>query len=327
MKNQQSQKKSGCLSYFIIAVVIVLLLSGRKGESTSSSTESAPSQTASPQSIAVPAPTVETSKERNGWEFFSENGSANVLNGTNLIVSIFVSDPDFIWQWDVNDYADNGLAYNSLNSLSIACSWLTQEANEYGANPIFYYDWQEDPDLYYETYLPVRMTSQDTSSIYKAVTEYINTTVDSNTLMHKYGADNVVYLLFTNTPSGCEINSGSYNLNDSTAPYPYEFCTLFIHERNHELWPAAIAHEVLHCYGARDLYMVTSSAITQQYVDYQTNSKTNDIMRITFDPETQMVYYDRIVNDLSELDAYYIGLISSSSDVETWSLGKRGFQQ
>lgn len=324
---QRQQGKSGCLLYLVMAVAISFLLAYCDSKPTdkpaSSSTESSSSQT-TPTHITVEPPTDEQPEESRGWELFSENGSANVLNGTNLIVSVFVSDSDYSWQWDANGYADNTLAYNSLNNLSIACNCIIQEANRYGANPNFYYDWSENPDLYYETHLSVHTTGQDTSSIYYAVAEYINTTIDSDALMRKYGAGNVVYLLFINTPSGYKINSGSYNLNDESALYPYEFCTMFIHEGDYELWPAAIAHEILHCYGAHDLYMVTSSAITQEYVDYQESSKTNDIMRVTFDPYTGEVYYDRIVNELSELDAYYVGLTSSSSDVDEWSLGKRG---
>lgn len=332
MDNEQQQpKKSGCLSYLFIAVAISFLLfycdSKPTVKPTSSSDETPSSQTTSPQITIEPPSTDEAPGESKGWELFSENGSANALNGTNLIVSVFVSDPDYSWQWDVNDYADNNLAYHSLNNLSIACSWITQEASRYGANPVFYYDWSEYPDLYYEANLSVRMTSQNWGDIYQATTNYINTTIDSDALMRKYGAGNVVYLLFVNTPPGYEINSGSFNLNDGSAPYPYEFCTMFIHEGDYELWPAAIAHEILHCYGAHDLYMVTSSAITQEYVDYQENSKTNDIMRVTFDPDTSEVYYDRIVNELSELDAYYVGLTSTNADVDAWSLGKRGIQQ
>ena len=330
MDGQQPQKKSGCLPFLIIALTILFYLSYCDGKSTveptSHSTETTSSDTSS-QSTDEPTLTIEMPEDSKGWEFFTEHGSAYVLNGTNLVVSIFVSDLDYSWQWDVNDYADNNLAYNSLNSLSIACSWLTQEANKYGANPVFYYDWSENPDLYYETNLSVHMTSRDTGSIYYAVMDYINTTVDSDALMRKYGAGNVVYLLFINTPSGFEINSASYNMNEgpNSNPYPYEFCTMFIHEGDYELWPAAIAHEILHCYGARDLYMVTSSAITQEYVDYQESSNTNDIMRVTFDSVTGEGYYDRIVNELSELDAYYVGLTDHSSDVSEWSLGTRGY--
>ena len=323
MSSEQSQKKFGCLPYILMALALWFFFSSRDAEPTVESTTS-PTETTTPQITIEPPPADETPEESEGWELFSENGSANTLNGTNLIVSVFVSDSDYSWQWDVNNYADNTLAYNSLESLSVACNWLTQEASRYGASPAFYYDWSENPDLYYEANLSVRMTSQDWGDIYQAATNYINTTIDSDALMRKYGAGNVVYLLFVNTPPGYEINSGSFNLNDGSAPYPYEFCTMFIHEGDYELWPAAIAHEILHCYGAHDLYMVTSSAITQEYVDYQESSKTNDIMRVTFDPYTGEVYYDRIVNELSELDAYYVGLTSSSSDVDEWSLGKRG---
>jgi hypothetical protein len=330
MDNQQQQqpqgKKPGCLTYIIILAVIYLIFSPSKSKSE---TKPSPTPTPTPRISYVrptPAPTPE---QTNGWELFSELGSAYKLNGTTLIVSIFASDPNYSWRWDVNNGRDNALAYDSLNSLGVACGWLTRQANKYGATPYFYYDWSVYNDLFYEAYLDTDMTQQTFFlGIYTETEKFIHNSIDSDALMRKYGAGNVVYLVFVNDPSGYKINSRAYPISvDSQMRYPYEFCTLFIYEGDYRLWPGAIAHEILHCFGAPDLYMVTSTEITQQYADYQNRICSNDIMRVTFDPNTGEVYYDRIVNEISEIDAYYLGLRSYCADVAAWSLGKSAFDR
>ena len=45
----------------------------------------------------------------------------------------------------------------------------------------------------------------------------------------------------------------------------------------------------------------------------------------TFDTTTGQPRYDRILQFLSEVDAYYIGFINYSAEVARWSLGASDF--
>ena len=68
--------------------------------------------------------------------------------------------------------------------------------------------------------------------------------------------------------------------------------------------PAVFAHEMLHCFGAYDLYETDSgSPITQKYVDHLMSNHPNDLMNHCFFSD-----YDLITNVFSNVDAYYVGL-------------------
>ena len=77
---------------------------------------------------------------------------------------------------------------------------------------------------------------------------------------------------------------------------------------------ATFAHEILHCFGAYDLYYA-SKTIPQAYVDYCKQSNSKDIMyTINLGKEIRMTF--------TELCAYYVGLIDTCETVEIWGLGK-----
>ena len=79
---------------------------------------------------------------------------------------------------------------------------------------------------------------------------------------------------------------------------------------------------MLHTFGAPDLYKAdTTSGITQEYVDYAANIGLNDIMRTTYDASTGDYHYDSIVNDITDITAYYVGLTSQSDTVDEWGFG------
>lgn len=286
----------------------------------------APTPAPTPKPTPSPTPTpVPTPVETYGWEYCSPLGSAYSLGGRNLIVSIFLSGLDYAWTWDVNNYRDNILAYNSLYHLSVACSWLTEQAQRYEETPVFYYDWSVYSDLYYEAHLPLTLAVEDFSAEYYGICDFIHTSVDIDALMSKYDAGNVVFLVWINNPPDSGLYSWAWAANEETRLYPYEFCKLFIYFDSTEIWPADIAHEILHCYGARDLYMVGSPSITQQYVDYLDRIDSDDIMRMVLEPKTGYALQDRIANSFSPVDAYYVGLTDYCDDVVTFGLGESEF--
>ena len=82
--------------------------------------------------------------------------------------------------------------------------------------------------------------------------------------------------------------------------------------------PACFAHEILHTFGAPDLYYAGMSNITQEYIDQIKDSGLNDIMRITSDPNTYQYVYDDITNEITDITAYYVGLTDHSDTVTEW---------
>ena len=252
------------------------------------------------------------SAEDNDWNMFTNLGSAYSPNGTNLVVSIFLSDPEYQWIWNENDVRT---AKKHLNALSIACSWISEQARNYGADPVFYYDWSRYPDLIYETTVRVSALGDRLSLLY-AVQGFIHEQIDTKALLTRYSADNIVYLIYINTPTDVWYQAFTWPMRRSRyVVFPNEICILY---GRYIETPSIVAHEILHCYGAKDLYK-PDNAITQEYVDYLSAIQSNDIMKKT-------TYDLNWIPDLfSEVDAYYTGLINYSEEVERWGLGDSDF--
>ncbi len=76
------------------------------------------------------------------------------------------------------------------------------------------------------------------------------------------------------------------------------------------------AHEILHLFGAPDLYEARQG-ITQEYVDHLEKTDSRDIMFNSYRGD-----WDSGRVTFSELDAYYTGLTDRCEDVETYGLPK-----
>ncbi len=105
--------------------------------------------------------------------------------------------------------------------------------------------------------------------------------------------------------------------------YQAEICVFVPYGRGRKNPPAVFAHEMLHCFGAYDLYETDSgSPITQKYVDHLMSNQPNDLMNHCFFSD-----YDLITNVFSDVDAYYVGLTGPCADVKKWGLGKSQFER
>ncbi len=128
-------------------------------------------------------------------------------------------------------------------------------------------------------------------------------------------------MFLINSPESNELTSCTTTWSEDN-DYPYEMCFMFMHTDGEEEMPASFAHEILHTFGAPDLYMADEDGnnfgITQEYVDALEVSNSNDIMFTTYDAITQEPHYDKITNEFTEIDAYYVGLCDSSEVVEDW---------
>ena len=88
--------------------------------------------------------------------------------------------------------------------------------------------------------------------------------------------------------------------------------------------PAAYAHEMLHTFGAPDLYVGENPAanynINDDFVSYCETYHPNEIMVTTYDVDTDEPHYDYISNELTEITAYYIGWTDTSREAEEFHL-------
>jgi len=239
---------------------------------------------------------------------YNNFGSAAFIRDKTVIVSIFASDTETSWNFSQKE--DNMLATETLNNLSIAVDWLSENTETYNVKAEFVYDWAKNSDLVYSVQFHQSLITAN-GKHYTDQVNYIDQYVDSEGLLNKYNAKNIIYMFFFNTPFSNQHNPWSLpkepNNNCKT-----EIINIF-HRFDDEFTaqPSIYAHEIMHCFGAKDLYY-KNTYIPQSYVDHCTQN-SNDIMFTV--GTTKKIY-----QDFTRLDAYYMGLINSCSEVSTWNL-------
>ena len=166
-----------------------------------------------------------------------------------------------------------------------------------------------NPDLPEEI---VRWLVTEYGDMYDVQKDWIEANINTNALKNKYRADNVLYLFFFNTDYSNQVNP--WYLGYSCSPsYYIEFCNIYVKfDDIYVTKPPSYAHEIMHCFGAHDLYY-QNEFIPQKYVDHLCKTYSNDIMFTVFDSK-------EITNEFSELDAYYVGLCDECEEVSKWHL-------
>lgn len=258
------------------------------------------------------------------YPYFSRIGSAGDLKGTTLIITIFSDDAKTSWELDkADDLEAYSMAYSNIG---IAADWITQAAAPY-SDAAFLWDWVEYPDLVYFTNTSYDMNEvfeageyADLIGAYEDFWGYIDANIPTEQLMEKYGAENAVYLALFDSDFEQTITSRTRSWADASwMSYPYEVAYMFIRSCGSFSAPAGFAHEILHCFGAPDLYISTEYGITDEYVQWAKEQKINDIMRVTFDNEDNHTrYYDHISNEMTDITLYYLGLTDYSETVAEW---------
>ncbi len=248
------------------------------------------------------------------------DGSAKTLEGTTVVVSIFADDTNTTWTTSSEDIEKIS---NIDSYLGIACEYLEAVANDYGKKANFIFDFDKYSDLKYNMTFDESVTNQeyiDSGYGDDVVWEYISENIDQDALKEKYDADSVIYYVFvdsdeTNTAITCT------RTWYEGMPYEYEVIYLFNVDDEEVNCPAVYAHEMLHTFGAPDLYMSDDDyRITDDFVEYVEENMPNDLMLTCSDLTTYEYLYDSISNEVGEVTAYYVGLTDSSEIVDEWNL-------
>ncbi|MBR4373103.1 MAG: hypothetical protein IKP49_01900 [Treponema sp.] len=245
-----------------------------------------------------------------------KDGSGKDLDGRIAVISIFADDDKTSWGKDrVNSYATKTIRY-----MDIATDWILRKVRPYGAEPEFIYNFFKNGGLYYKTKLDCDLTDWKTHDFY--VWKYIREKIDLDWIKKTYRTDNFFFMVYVNTQMSNTIAPATRSFYKGM-PYPYEIVYINRYRDAKETSPSVYAHEILHIFGARDLYYADSrNGFSKQFVDYCKLMHRNDIMYTISDIIHGGVRMDRITNDFSQLDAYYIGLINYCSEVEKFNLGK-----
>lgn len=232
------------------------------------------------------------------------NGTADKLEGKTVIISIYANELTYKWNYDNEE--DNNTINDTLDNIRIATEYLTKQAEKYNKNAEFIYNWQKYSDLKYQANFNEDIVSNYKDN-YVTQREWIVNNIDIDKIIDKYSADNLLVMYFFNT------DSTNTSITSTYSKYDIDVIDVFIENDRYIIPTATYAHEILHTFGAPDLYF-ENAKITQEYVDYLKDNNTNDIM-------AKVNYGKEIINSFSDLDAYYVGLIDKCDEVDKWNLG------
>ena len=263
---------------------------------------------------------------QNADDHFDYNlGSAKDLSGDVVVVSVFADCPSFCW--DYNSEEDLALQDEMLKQLGIATDWISEQAADYGQEVNFIYDWTGDSALKTTDSFSLDISTKDNDSMYYMMKHTHISAGERNVwspleeltieLLDKYETDEVLYLFFLNGTETNENQCFALTRDLSSAIEPFEgalhemaaiYCSWEYGKRSGTQNAIVMAHEILHLFGAVDVYQA-SKAIPQSYVDEVKKKGIKDIMGTIDVSQRNPDYVDAV---LSEIDAYYVGLLPTS---------------
>lgn len=242
-------------------------------------------------------------------------GTAHFIGGKTILVSIFTNTSKYSWDFD---NPDDFQTYSSLyHQLQTAAEWIEEQTAAWNVWSDIEWDWYNNKDLYYVADLP-NVNEEYIDSRYPETLDWFESHIDVDALTARYNADNIIFMWYINTDlyhdEHCHAFQFDYKgLTDNQKGY--EGVWFNVHMSGYTKGASAMAHEILHCFGAVDLYR-SSDQIPQSYVDHLKSIGSTDIMYMIYDRP------DKITETFTELDAYYVGLTPNSHDAQVYGLGK-----
>lgn len=238
-------------------------------------------------------------------------GSANHCSGNTVICTIFVNERQE--SRDFSKKEDASRREQVLTYIGIACDYLHGQAEKYQKSLDFIYDFDAMDDLVYTCSLNL---DRDADDLGTKIWTYIDDNIPTDTLLKKYSAENILFLAVMNTDVSNTAITSTRNWYPEM-PYPYEYISLYFMDYGAVNPPAVYAHEILHCFGAPDLYAADEEyGIDSSFVALVEKEMPNDIMYCCSDVDSGAYVYDRITNEIDEVTAYYIGWTEKSELVE-----------
>lgn len=223
-------------------------------------------------------------------------GSAGVLEGKSVLVSIFVRDKET--KWTKKEKKETG------RRVKAAAKYLSSQAKKYGKNTKLIVDTEKDKKLCYTFETDMKVTGKTYMKLNKQIQKFIDEGIYVEEIRKKYKTDSVGFLLHINK-SGV-----SYTLphcaEDKEKNF-YECSYMFSSDGGQETGAATFAHEILHLFGAPDLYERSlPDGITSSFVRYIRKKFPNEIMFTSYTKDGRQLKY-KITNKISRVTAYFLG--------------------
>lgn len=236
-------------------------------------------------------------------------GSAQFLDGNSILVSVYVTSDNF-WTSEEN--------CKTKENMKLAVDYIKNCGLRYGKNINLIYDDGVNDDLQYcMTYKNALEDSKnDNYEFDKVFNSWINESVPVEKLKEKYNTDSIGYVIFLDS-DGVSYTIAHF-LQDGKK-YFNEYSVIYLYEdkKNYEV-PSVYAHEILHMFGAIDLYKENKSdGITREFVNYVDQNYPNEIMYTTYESDYKSNYKE-ITQQMSDITAYMVGLTDSFKELNQY---------
>ena len=251
-------------------------------------------------------------------------GSAKYLEGRNVIVSIFVSFENTVW-----NAQDAGVV---AERLSVTKGFLENEVNNYGKNLDFICDFVSNPDLRYDMkyegelfQYPVDFVlTEDDVKLYTATNEYLDDFIENNipylALADKYDTDSIAYVFVVK-----EWYAFKYALSYGDGGPQNRYNEKIVMTFAAGVSPVDYAHEILHVFGAVDLYFSNEAqGVSEALVEYTSHTYPSDVMYDIY-YFLEATYYDKIIQTISPITAYCLGLLSDIPELTQFPQLRRAY--
>ncbi len=258
-----------------------------------------------PQAVAVSEESSETPElgELGNPRSSYKLGSANSLEGKNLIYSLFVDTPDA--KWTDRDKK------KALKNLEIAKEYIEAEAKSYHKKVDLVVDFEEYGDL--TGGARINFSLKDGKDYEEALDEeiagWLEDQIDYEALTKEYKAKGIAMIVFVNH------KGSTYAICYDGVDDPQESLVMFAGEV-----PAVYAHEILHLFGAHDLY--EDAEYTEEVCEYVKKAYPNEIM-YTVKDEDGRLNSSEIQNELSPITAYHLGWVNYIEEIDVFPQLKR----
>lgn len=235
-------------------------------------------------------------------------GSAGLVGWPSVLISIYLDERD-------GESWDEAEIDRCRRQLGVAVGWIEEQCAAYNAYPTIHYD-DGTPDsglFVHETY-PGRFQggedSDEDDDFYDILDDLCNR-LDTDELHQRYGTNSVGFVVFLPV-TGSAFTMVHYY--DDDAYYYPEYSCLYQYDvwSGDKVWdePSTYAHELLHLYGAPDLYEDSSdNFVTPELTEYIQRTWPDAIMVDTYSDRGML--YDRIEKSICPLTAYRLGLCAA----------------
>lgn len=228
-------------------------------------------------------------------------GSASFLEGDNILVSLFVTTPESSWEEEEKQ--------KMLKRVQVAADYIEQKAKAYGTEVRFYYNYEDDSSLYQEEVVDFCINEETDfiDRLDEEIARWFEEKIDYDELLEAFDAEGIATMVFVNNPgvSYAIVYDGTDNVKESLVLFSKDYYNEGKEER-----PITYAHEILHLFGAHDLY--EEAEFTQEVTEYVKAVYPREIMLTVTGGENT----DTAVSaELSPITAYHLGWIDDIEEL------------